>query len=157
MTLLQAHCNALRNHAGSQHRSSHINLTFNLDTGIMLIKNRDLTEGHRQVHELNELNDHQWNGMPWNMAGIWCHHLRDVSITPTHCFIPFSWYCYICICIYFYSYLGSRRAEKNVICSKKNCDGKSSTICKIEYHINIEYSPNNIHISSYICDGSNGF
>lgn len=59
--------------------------------------------------------------------------------------------------VYFYFYLGLRRAEKNVICTKKNCDGKSSTICKIEYHINIEFSPNNIHISSHICDGKNGF
>lgn len=46
----------------------------------------------------------------------------------------------------FYFIFGCVRREKMSFALKRNCDGKSHTICKIEYHINIEFLPNDKHI-----------
>lgn len=42
---------------------------------------------------------------------------------------------------------GEYKKKCHLSTGEKNCVGKSSTICKIEYHINIEFLPNNIHIA----------
>lgn len=95
----------------------------------------------------------QWTKWPVTTGGnicIWpCWHsmlatFRNISVYLDSLLHPL--YMIFRIDSFFIFIFGCVRREKMSFALKRNCDGKSRSICKIEYHINIEFLPNDKHI-----------